>query len=317
MIIAALSALCAALAAAAAAQYRARRKLERDIRYIADKLNETAADGSAQKILLHTDLTALRDLLTGINLLQEERQRESAGYARTGMAMRRMLSNISHDLRTPLTVISGYVEMMTHRSDISPDERAVLMGKLSAKVREVIGMINAFFDLARLESGDKELPLSRVRLDEVCRRNILAFYDVLTDNGFDVEIDIPDEPIHVLANEEALDRVLNNLISNAIRYGGDGRMLGLAVRVDDEAACVDVTDRGKGIQEAHQDHIFERLYTLEDSRNRKYQGSGLGLTITKRLVELMHGSISVASKPWERTTFTVRLKRMNQGGGQA
>jgi signal transduction histidine kinase len=317
MIIAALSMLTAALAAAVVVQLKARRKLERDIRYIADKLEEITADGSVQKLLLRTNVREMRDLLAGINRLQEERQRESAGYNRTEMAMRRMLSNISHDLRTPLTVISGYVEMMMHRTDLSPDERAALMGKISGKVREVIGMINAFFDLAKLEAGDKELDLSRVNLNEVCRRNILAFYDVLTERGFDVEIGIPDEPLYVLANEEALDRVLNNLISNAIRYGGDGRMLGIAVRVDEEAVCVDVTDRGKGIQEAHQDHIFERLYTLEDSRNRKYQGSGLGLTITKRLVELMGGSISVASKPYERTTFTVRLKRIRYGGGQA
>ena len=316
MIVAVLSMLCAALAAAAAVQYQARRKLAREIRYISDKLREIAADRSPQKLLLHTDTRELRELLTGINLLQEERQREGAGYARTEMAMRRMLSNISHDLRTPLTVISGYVEMMMNRADLSPGERAVLMDKVSGKVREVIGMINAFFDLAMLESGDKELPLSRVHLNEVCRRNILSFYDVLTDSGFDVEIDIPDEPLYALANEEALDRVLNNLISNAIRYGGDGRMLGLAVRAEDEAVRIDVIDRGQGIQEAHQDHIFERLYTLEDSRNRKYQGSGLGLTITKRLVELMNGTISVASTPYERTVFTVRLKRMNHGGGQ-
>jgi signal transduction histidine kinase len=230
--------------------------------------------------------------------------------------MRRMLSNISHDLRTPLTVISGYVEMLLHRTDIAPEERAALLGKVSAKVQEVTGMINTFFDLAKLESGDRELPLSRVYLNEVCRRNILSFYDVLTDNGFEVQIDIPDEPIHVYANEEALDRILNNLISNAIRYGGEGRMLGLSVRADGEAVLIEVTDRGKGIQEHHQDHIFERLYTLEDSRNRKYQGSGLGLTITKRLVELMHGSISVTSKPYEKTTFTVWLKRMTFGSDQ-
>lgn len=94
-------------------------------------------------------------------------------------------------------------------------------------------------------------------------------------------------------------------------------MLGLSLRADEDFAYIDVTDRGKGIQEQHQDHIFERLYTLEDSRNRKYQGSGLGLTITKRLTERMNGSISVTSKPHEKTTFTVRLKRMTFGTGQS
>lgn len=213
MIVMALSMLSVVLAAAAAVQYQARRRLERDVRYITEKLNEMATEHSAQKLLHQTEVQELRDLLTGINRMQEERQRDGAEYARTQMAMRRMLSNISHDLRTPLTVISGYVELLMHRKDITPEEHAELLRKISAKVQEVIGMISSFFDLAKLESGDQELTLSRIALNEVCRRNILAYYDVLSDNGFDVEIDIPDEPIYVYANEEALDRILNNLIS--------------------------------------------------------------------------------------------------------
>lgn len=310
MAVIALSLLSAVFIGIAMVQYQARRKLHRELRYIADKLQEIAADRSDEKLLLASDTQALRSLLEGIHVLQEEQQHARSEYARTEISMRRMLSNISHDVRTPLTVIAGYVEMLVHRSDISPKERAALLGKVSDKVQEVIGMINTFFDLAKLESGDRELPLSRIHLNEVCRRNMLAFYDVLTSSSFDVQIHIPDDPIYVYANEEALDRVLNNLISNAIHYGSDGRMLGLTVRAEGDAVYIDVTDRGQGIQELHQDHIFERLYTLEDSRNRKYQGSGLGLTITKRLIELMQGGITVTSKPYVNTTFTVQLKRM-------
>ena len=317
MLIVAMSLLILALIAVIAYQYQASRKLRSDIHYIANKLNEILADRSVQKLLHQTETPELRELLTGINRMQEEQQRARAEYVRTEMAMRRMLSNISHDLRTPLTVIAGYVELLMHRRDMAPEERAVQMGKVADKVQEVIGLINIFFDLAKLESGDEELDLSLVQLNEVCRRNILSFYDVLADSGFEVEIHIPDEPVFVYANEEALDRVLNDLISNAIRYGGDGRMLGLAMRADEETVYVEVTDRGKGIDEHHRDHIFERLYTLEDSRNRRYQGSGLGLTITKRLVELMHGSITVSSKPYEKTTFTISLKRMTYGTDQA
>lgn len=311
-----LSILCIALLAVIAFQIQARRTLNRDIHYIANKLHEIVMDRSAQKLLHQTDTYQLRRVLEGINLLQEEQQRASAEYARTHISMRRMLSNISHDLRTPLTVISGYVEILLHRTDLLPEERNALLEKVSGKVQEVIGMINTFFDLAKLESGDRELALSRVQLNEVCRRNILSFYEVLSDTGFEVEINIVDEPVYAYANEEALDRILNNLISNAIQYGGEGLMLGLALRADDEFVYIEVSDRGKGIQELHQDNIFERLYTLEDSRNRKYQGSGLGLTITKRLIELMHGTITVTSKPYEKTTFLVRLKRMTFGMNQ-
>lgn len=112
-----------------------------------------------------------------------------------------------------------------------------------------------------------------------------------------------------MAHEEALDRILNNLLSNAVRHGGDGKVIGLGLREDERFVYVDVWDKGKGIREAHTDRVFERLYTLEDSRNRDYQGSGLGLTITKRLAEKMGGDILLDSRPHEKTTFTVKLRR--------
>ena len=84
---------------------------------------------------------------------------------------------------------------------------------------------------------------------------------------------------------------MNNLISNAITYGDDGKTLGMTLRDDETNVYIDVWDTGKGIDESHIDKVFERMYTLEDSRNRLYQGSGLGLTITKRLVEAMDGEI--------------------------
>lgn len=316
MAVIALSILSLVLFVVVALQYHERRTLNRDIHYIADKLHEIVSDRSVQKLLHQTDNLNLRRVLEGINRLQEEQQRASAEYARTEISMRRMLSNISHDLRTPLTVISGYVEILTNRTDILPEERTVLLGKVSDKVQEVIGMINTFFDLAKLESGDRELSLSRIHLNEICRKNILSFYHVLEDRGFEVELAIPEEPIYAYANEDALDRILNNLISNAIQYGNDGLMLGLVLRAKGDDVYIEVSDRGKGIQEPNQDFIFERLYTLEDSRNRKFQGSGLGLTITKRLIELMHGTITVTSKPYVNTTFSVRLKRMTFGTEQ-
>lgn len=137
MIVMALSMLSVVLAVAAAVQYQARRRLEREVRYITEKLNEMATEHSAQKLLHQTEVQELRDLLTGINRMQEERQRDGAEYARTQMAMRRMLSNISHDLRTPLTVISGYVELLMHRKDITPEEHANCCAKFPPKCRKL------------------------------------------------------------------------------------------------------------------------------------------------------------------------------------
>lgn len=221
-----------------------------------------------------------------------------------------MLSNITHDLKTPLTVILGYIEMMLHDPSLPMEERDQLLGKVHSKTMEVLQLMNKFIDLAKLESGDNEISLSRVNINEVCKRNILSFYEILTARGFEVEIKIPDSIIYSMANEESMDRILNNLLSNAIQHGGDGKVLGLTVREDEKYAYIDIWDKGKGISELQKDPVFERMYTLEDSRNKLYQGSGLGLTITKRLVEKIGGEIFLTSKPYEKTIFTIKLAKM-------
>nr|WP_258365631.1 ATP-binding protein [Aneurinibacillus soli] len=104
---------------------------------------------------------------------------------------------------------------------------------------------------------------------------------------------------------------MGSSLSNAIRYGSDGRVIGLTLRHDEQHVYIDAWNKGKGIHELYKDRIFERLYTLEDSRNKLYQGSGLGLAITKRLVERLGGTISLVSKPYEKTTFTAQLNKMN------
>ncbi len=260
-----------------------------------------------------TDEPILRELLRAVNHLLEANQEATAGYAKTEMSMKRMLSNISHDLKTPLTVVVGYIETLHHTPDMPPEERRYMLDKVNRKALEVLSLINKFFDLAVLESADKNLPLSRIALNELCRQSILEFYETLSAQQFEVRIDIPDTPLYAFANEEALKRILNNLLSNAIRYGRDGRMLGLALRADKDSVYIDVTDKGKGIAEKDQNQVFERMYTLEDSRNKSYQGSGLGLTITKRLADKLQGSIQLRSRPFEETVFTVKLHRMIEG----
>ncbi|CCW04166.1 sensor histidine kinase [Bacillus sp. GeD10] len=245
-----------------------------------------------------------------INQLLDAKQKTNADHAKVEISMRKMLSNISHDLKTPLTVILGYTEMLNKDKTMNKEEQQILLEKVHVKTLEVMELIHKFFDLAKLESGDKAIEMTKVNMNEVCREKILSFYDLVTSKGFHVHIDIPERNIYALGNVEVLGRVLNNLISNAITYGDDGKTLGMTLRDDETNVYIDVWDTGKGIDESHIDKVFERMYTLEDSRNRLYQGSGLGLTITKRLVEAMDGKIHLSSKPYEKTIFTVALKKM-------
>lgn len=291
-------------------QFQFNKTRNMQIREIQKKLRKIVHNRPTnEKILLFTDDKDLIAMVIELNQLLDKHQKATANYRKSKASMKKMISNISHDLKTPLTVTLGYIEMIQMDTMMDVKERTVLLSKVHRKTIEVIDLIQKFFDLAKLESGDKEVPVTSILINEICRKSILEYYDILKMKSFDVHIDIPDYPLYAMGNTDALERILNNLISNAIQHGGDGGTIGVTIRGDEDSVSVDIWDKGAGIIELHQDRVFERMYTLEDARNKSYQGSGLGLTITKRLVEKLGGTISVYSIPWEKTIFSFTLKR--------
>ncbi len=277
--------------------------LKRKINQISRKLSSILAEDSAELIKVFTDQEVLQELISAVNQLLLDRLKQKADFKETESASKRMLSNISHDIKTPLTVILGYLEML--RINNPEDE---ILKKIEKKANQVMELISEFFTLAKLEAGDMKMEVKLVSLNELCRRTILDFYDILRQQDFEVVIAIPESTILVEGDEQAISRILNNLISNAIRYGAAGQYLGITLRKEaDSMAVVDVTDKGKGIEKEAISHIFERLYTMEDSRSRKIQGNGLGLTIAKSLALTMGGDVLVCSDPQIQTTFTLTL----------
>ncbi len=282
--------------------------MRRSLREISGKLQEIMETGSDERVYVFTEEKELQELAAQLNGLLERHLKVKADYRRSEIAFKKMLSNISHDIKTPMTVILGYLEILRLKSG-TPDEMIL---KTECKAKEVMELINEFFTLAKLESGDMAPELSPIDVCEQCRKSILDYYELLTGREFQVDIDLPKEPVWVQGNQESISRILNNLISNAIRYGSDGRYLGLALRVEEKTAYVDVTDRGKGIEASFADSVFERLFTMEDSRNREIQGNGLGLTIARNLARQMRGEITLRSEPHVKTVFTVRLVRCSK-----
>ncbi|MGE6256329.1 sensor histidine kinase [Heyndrickxia sporothermodurans] len=293
-------------------QYLSKKGRNKNLSYITNKLEQMKASHSNERILIVTDDKQLIKMLDQLNQIADNYQENVRQYKKMEASMKRMLANVSHDLKTPLTVIAGYIEMLQNQPQINEQERARLLEQVQIKTLELITLMNTFFDLAKLESGDKDIPLEKVNLTEICKSNMLLFYEWIQIKGLDVAIEIPEKPVFALGNEEALNRVLNNLISNGLRYGADGKIIGLKMFYDETRVYVEVFDKGKGINETEQERVFERMFTLEESRNKAFQGSGLGLTITKRLVEEMQGNISIQSIPFEKTSFTFSLKRLNK-----
>lgn len=288
-------------------QFAFRTGIQKKIQKISEKLKEITDTNSSERVMVFTENKELMELAAQINRLLENHLKVKADYCRSEIASKKMLSNISHDIKTPMTVILGYLEIM-RINGTSTDE---MLGKIEQKAENVMELINQFFTLAKLESGDMDIELSRIDVCEVCRESILDFYGILTNKNFQVDIDIPETSVYVHGNKEAIQRILFNLISNVIRYGAVGKYLGISLRTDKNAVFIDVIDKGKGIDKNFAASVFDRLFTMEDSRNRNIQGNGLGLTISKNLALQLGGDIILDSTPNIKTVFSVKLKKMS------
>ena len=286
-------------------QFAFRLGMQRQLKQISRKLAEIQDADSDEYVMNFTDNKALMELLAQINRLLEERKKIKADFRHSENSLKKMLSNISHDIKTPMTVILGYLEIL--KMDSMKENEMFL--KVEQKTQQVMHLINQFFTLAKLEAGDTDIEISKIDICESCRESVLDFYEILTQKEFQVEAEIPEEPVFVQGNKDALRRILFNIISNAVRYGSDGKYMGIFFRSDDKYVYVDVEDRGKGIDKAFAQNVFERLFTMEDSRNREIQGNGLGLTIAQNLAHQMGGEIILDSEPNMKTTFTVKLHK--------
>ena len=146
------------------------------IHEISSKLKELLDTDSDEKVTVFTDNKALIELATQINRMLEDRQKVKVEYRRAEMASKKMLSNISHDIKTPMTVILGYLEIMRLNGTQSNE----MLQKVESTAQRVMGLITQFFTLAKLEAGDTDMPLERLNVNEACRENILDFYELLS-----------------------------------------------------------------------------------------------------------------------------------------
>ena len=263
-----------------------------------------------RKINIITNDLIIQNLAIEINTILDKLDDSSITYMQSEAMLRRMISNIAHDIKTPLTVVIGLIEFLMLRGQPN-EQHAEILNKIKAKANQVSELMNHFFYLAKLESNDINTQIVIINLNEVCRNLILEYYDILNMQQFEVLIDIPEDIAYINGNEDFLNRIFNNLISNAIRHGKEGEYLGFLLRTDEYFVYVDVVDKGKGIPKASFESIFERMYVLEDSRSNSFAGSGLGLAITKKLLEKLQGEVILHSIPNEKTIFTVKFQKIN------
>lgn len=305
MIIGTLAAICIILAAVIVRENRKYKALEDNVKKVASQIERILDEDTDEKVMEFTGSREVAGLIMQSNRMLNDRQKMKAEYRRAGLEAKRMLSNISHDIKTPLTVILGYLEILIMKE---AGETATLL-KIQKKASQLMELVEEFFTLSKIEAGDMDLELSRISVSEICRQSIADFYSILTERDMQVEIEIPEGDVYVYGNEDAIHRILFNLITNAIRYGSDGNYLGIFLIPGEEKVEVCVRDKGKGIDKENAEHVFDRLYTMEDSRNKEMHGNGLGLSIARTLARRMGGDIILSSTPGKETIFVLKMKR--------
>ena len=193
-------------------QFAFRTGTQAKLRAISDKLKEIIEKDSDEQITVFTENKDLMELAAQINALLEKYLKIKADYRRSEITSKKMLSNISHDIKTPMTVILGYLEIM----QLSETPSGEMLKKVERKAQSVMELINQFFTLSKIESGDMDIELSRVDICEICRESVLDFYELLSNKKLYVKVDMPETPIYIQGNKEALQRILFNLISKVI-----------------------------------------------------------------------------------------------------
>ena len=236
-------------------------------------------------------------------VLFEDFNTMTAELASTELLKNDFVSNVSHELKTPLAVIQNYATLL-QSDQLTEEEQKEYSRRIGAAADRLSTLVTNILQLNRLENQKIRPVAQPFNLSEALSRCILGFDELLEEKQIELETAL-DETITLTGDEGLLDLVWNNLLSNAVKFTPEGGRIAVEARRDGACAVVTVTDSGCGIAPEAQKHIFDKFYQADASHATK--GNGLGLALTKQVVDLMQGTVSVTSQPGQGAAFTVRL----------
>lgn len=281
----------------------------RKLNKISDILDDILEGNFNQRIRIQNKIKPINILIVKINNIIEKLQQINKKSIINEEARKKMISNISHDLRTPLTSMLGYMELIFEDDSLSDEKKNEYLKVIYNKGNSLYELMEEFFKLSKLDSDDINLNIKKLNLSETIRQNIIAFFSDIQRLNIKPKIDIGQADIYIFSDEKIINRILNNLIINIIKHGEKATEMGIELIEKEKYVVINVWDNGIGMTEEELTHIFDRLYIADKSRSTSLNNSGLGLTIVKKLVELLDGSISVSSISFEKTTFSLKLPK--------
>lgn len=264
---------------------------------------EDIANGNLNRRILTRKNDMTKTICYNINKIAANYQERLIKQKRSEQAYKRLMTSLSHDVKTPLASLVGYLEAIQEKV-VTDEEKEEYISVALDKAHRLKDFVGLLFEWVKLDAGEQIFKFELCDLNELTRDILADWIPVFEDKHFNYVINIPDTECNINLDKNAYKRILNNLLQNVMLHSKGDRV---SVRVCEnlQQVSVSVSDNGIGIKEDELPHIFERLYKCDESRSKS--GSGLGLAIVKELTAAHHGTVSVESKPGSETVFTIIL----------
>ena len=274
------------------------RRVKKQIAEITDVLIDVRNGNGNRRILSATN-ELVAPLAYEINEIVVSYENRLSIVRQTEETNRQLMTSLSHDVRTPLTTLIGYLDA-AHKGLVTGKDRDDYIETARRKAHDLKEYIDVLFDWFKLNSNEFALEIHPVEAAELTRNILIDWIPIFEDKQVDYNIDIPEQPVRVRLDTDGYMRIINNLIQNVISHSHANK-IEIALSKQGNSMKLLLADNGVGIEKEDLRHIFERLYKCDKGRAEK--GSGLGLSIVHQLVEKMSGSITVESLAGKGTEF--------------
>ncbi len=266
---------------------------------------EDIENGNLNRRVLAGESDITKQICFGINKIAVNSQLRFVQQKQSEQAYKRLMTSLSHDVKTPLASLVGYLEAIESKF-VAGKERDEYIRVAFDKSQYLKRFIENLFEWVKLDSGEQIFRFEEYDLNELTRNIIAEWIPILENNHFAYEFDIPETENFANIDLTAYTRILNNLLQNIITHS-EGNQMTLRISQHEHHIEISIKDNGKGISSENLSHIFERMYQADHSRSAK--GNGLGLSITKELVSAHKGTIIADSILGSGTTFTLLLPK--------
>lgn len=264
---------------------------KQELRYIKQQLEEINGMNTNKKIRLRASNKELEELVKAINQSLEVKKQTEANHKLMDRELRQAIANMSHDLRTPLTSIIGYLQLMDDPS-LTKEEYKRYNTIVKKRANSLQNLISSFYDLSRIEANEYQIDLKNIHISTILCELIATFYNDFVDKGLEPQIEIDEKLEGTIGDAKAIERIFNNLIQNVLKYAKN--TLYITHKKEDGKQVTSFINDAPELTEEEVVHLFDRFFTVD--RMRTGQSTGLGLAITKKLVEQMGHKITAELK---------------------